>query len=298
MAAPPGSLASAVAGSLASGEFVELASDRPVTFFGDTAVVLAGAARALTAGVAQRADRLTDGVDGAAQEAAALGLDVQALGESLGRPRRCHAAACAGRGAASARVSTGVREAPCRADRATAPLALGRSAAAQRVAALGRVGISLDPHHGAVYRGRPAPQAAAPVCLGAGGARPRAPAVSVVSVVTPGPLGVTLREVPVAGRSGHITVRVGDIELGAAVAVKRNVGIGCQLLSLNGVDCRILPETAGLGSLMQMLGQRPVELGARVVSQSAPVFFPWPRLSCPEWFRFLLIRGAAQNTAR
>jgi hypothetical protein len=257
-------LAATVASALASGEFVEASIDRPVSGYGDTAVQLAGAARALTEGVSARANRLTASVDGAAQEARALGLDVQALGESVGRPRRCHAAASAGRAAASARVSAGVGEAPCRVDRTATPLAFGRGAAGQHIAALGRVGISFHPRaslDGVIHRGRTL-QAAAPVCLGAGGARPCAAAVSRIVVVAPGPLGVTLREVPIAGRSGHVSVRVGGMAPLASAELRRAAGVGSQLLALNGVDCRILLEESGLENLRQILLQRPLELGA------------------------------------
>jgi hypothetical protein len=261
-----GPLAATVAAALTAGEFIPTASERPVTFFGDTAIRLAGACRRLTVGAAGRAERLSDSVDSAAQQAHALGLEVAVLAEGVGRPQRCHAASCRARGTASARVSAGVCEAPRRVDRAAAaPELLGRGATAQRVAALARVGISLDPRPALDARlparrfhlAQAARGGAVPVSLGVGGP-PRTDTRSSVTVVRAGPLGVTLREVPASGGGGQTSLHVGEVQPGSAVGQAARAG--AQLVAVNGTDCRVVMNAAARKTVEDMLRLRPVKL--------------------------------------
>lgn len=255
------SLAETVASALSSGEFVSAPGNRPVTFFGDTSVQLAGACRKLAVGMEARADRLNTKLDVASQQVQALHLDVAALEEGVGRPKRCHAARCRARAAASTRVSAGVCEALCHIDRMAAELKLGRTATAQRVAALSTVGIPLDlariPTLDDSLARRPPVSRAAPVALGAGGPRAQNNTHSYVTVVDQGPLGVTIREVP-AGTGEHFSLVICDVQPGSVI--EKIAGPGSQLLAINRVDCRFLHGVEARAQAEEMLRNRPVEL--------------------------------------
>ena len=262
-----GPLGETVASALSAREFVAVASDRPVTFFGDTSVQLAGACRKLAVGIEARAKRLNSRLNGASQQIQTLELDVRALGQSVGRPERCQAARSAARSAASTRVTAGVCEAPCHIDRASAELELGRAATTRRVAALSAVGIPLDLawlptlDDSLARQGRQAPLAraarAAPVAMGAGGPRALNNTRSAVTVVDPGPLGVTLREVR-AGSGEYISLVIYDVQQGSPV--EKVAGPGSQLLSINHIDCRFLRSVEAVAKAEEMLRQRPVKL--------------------------------------
>lgn len=256
------SLAETVASALASGEFVSTPGNRPVTFFGDTSVQLAGACRKLAVGMEARAERLNTKLDAASQQVQALHLDVAALEDGVGRPKRCHAARCRARAAASTRVSAGVCEAPGHIDRMSAELKLGRTATAQRVAALSTVGIPLDLARiptldDSLAVRRPPVARAAPVALGAGGPRAQNTTHFSVTIVDPGPLGVTIRDVS-AGPGEYFSLVICDVQPGSVI--EKIVGPGSQLLAINHVDCRFLLGVEARAQAEHMLRNRPVVL--------------------------------------
>lgn len=254
-----------VASALSSGESVCAPTDRPVTFFGDTSIQLVGACREVAACMEARAMRLNTRLDDASQRIQMLHLDASALGESVGRPERCHAARCRARGAASIRISAGMCEVQRHIVREPTSLGLGRSMTAQRVAALSRVGIPFDlrPALGDSLAGAhpqaPLVQGAhpAPVALGSGGPRALGNTRSAVTVVDPVPLGVTIRVVP-AATGEYVSLVLGDVQQGSVV--EKVAGPGSQLLAINGVDCRLLFGMEARAKAEDMLRKRPVEL--------------------------------------